>query len=183
MRSFLFMLAVSGTLAVSAAACGKGGTPPVSTNATADSADQVMMQVRSNMTNDGVRRGVLFADTAYVFDQNSRFDFRGVRTEFMTPTGAQDGTMTARRGTYNLRSGVLEAFGDVRIVTEDGRRLDSPHLRYDQGRNLVSSDSAFVMVHGDRTQRGVGFEADPQLTRFQCKASCGGSAPITIPID
>lgn len=168
--------------AVALTACNRGSQPPVSSNTAADSADQVMVTVRSVMTAEGVQRGNLFADTAYVFDQNSRFEFRGVRADFTKPTGVHDGTLTADRGRYDIRNGVLEGYGDVKIVTVDGRQLTSPHLRYDQGKNLVSSDSAFVLVQGDRTQRGVGFEADPQLTRFQCKSSCGGSAPISIPI-
>lgn len=165
------------------AACSRTSPPPVSTNATADSADQVMFEVRTIITNDGVQRGVLFADTVYVMDQSSRFDLRVVRVEFTKSNGVHDGTMTADKGRYEIRNGILEGFGNVRVVTEDGRRLTSPHLRYDQARNLVSSDSAFTMVQRDRTQTGVGFEADPQLTRFQCKASCGGSAPVALPVE
>lgn len=167
---------------VTGTACRKSAQPPVSTNATADSADQVMVDVRSLLTNAGVQRGELFADTAYVFDDNSRFEFRNVRTVFNTSTGVQDGTMKARRGRYDIRNGILEGFGDVEIVTKDGRRVTSPHLRYDQGRNLVTSDSAYTLREGSNVQRGVGFETDPQLNRFQCKASCGGSAQVAIPI-
>lgn len=90
--------------------------------------------------------------------------------------------MRGRRARYDSRQVVLEGYGAVEITTNDGRRLTSPHLRYDQGRNLVSSDSAFTMVANGRTQRGVGFEADPQLTRLQCKSNCGGSAPVAIPM-
>lgn len=179
----LLSAAAAVSLLAGVAACSRPSQPPVSTNATADSADQVMLDVRSVITNGGVQRGVLFADTAYVFDDNSRFEFRGVKTEFMRSDGVQDGTLTARRGRYEIRNGVLEGYGDVRIVTVDGRRLESPHLRYDQNRNLVSSDSAFTMVRDDQTQSGVGFEATPQLTRFQCRSNCGGSAPISIPIE
>lgn len=164
-------------------ACSRTSPPPVSANATADSADQVALDVRTVVTDDGVQRGVLFADTMYIMDQNSRFDLRVVRLEFTKSNGVHDGTMTADRGRYDLRNSVLEGYGNVRVVTEDGRRLTSPHLRYDQGRNLVSSDSAFTMVQGDRTQTGVGFEADPQLTRFQCKGSCGGTAPVALPVE
>lgn len=180
-RNVAAFAAAVGVIALSA--CSDAGQPPVSTNTTADSADQVMVNVRSVMTSDGVQRGTLYADTAYVFDQNSRFEFRGVRADFMKPTGEQDGTLTARRGRYDIRNGILEGYGDVEIVTKDGRKLNSEHLKYDQGRNLVSSDSAFTMVQGDQTQQGVGFEADPQLTRFRCKSACAGSAPITIPIE
>lgn len=178
----MLALALVSVAALAGTACRKSAQPPVSTNATADSADQVMVEVRSLLTNAGVQRGELFADTAYVFDDNSRFEFRNVRTIFNTSTGVQDGTMKARRGLYDIRNGILEGFGDVEIVTNDGKRVTSPHLRYDQGRNLVTSDSAYTLREGSSVQRGVGFETDPQLNRFQCKASCGGSAPVAIPI-
>lgn len=173
----LAALVVAGGLA----ACQDANRPPVSTNTLADSADQVMYDVRSVITNSGVQRGELFADTAYVFDDNRRFEFRVVKVEFNKATGVKDGVMKAKRGRYDIGNGVLEGFGDVEIVTTDGRKITSPHLRYDQARNLVSSDSAFVMSEGGRVQRGVGFEADPQLNRFVCKSRCGGSAPVALP--
>ena len=182
MRGRMLAGAAMAVVVLAVAACGRASAPPVATDAVADSADQIMFDVRMNLTDEGIQRGTLFADTAFVFDQNSRFAFRKVRAEFMKSTGVQDGTMTAERGTYNIRDEVLEGYGNVRIVTVDGRRLSSPHLRFDQAANLVTSDSAFTMVQGEQTQTGVGFEADPQLTRFQCKSSCGGSAPISIPI-
>lgn len=178
-RILAVLLAAIGSLSLPA--CSKTTQPPVSTNATADSADQVMLDVRTLLTDRGVQRGELFADTAYTFDENSRFDFRNVRVIFNTSTGVQDGTMKAKRGLYDIRRGVLEGFGDVEIVTNDGKRLTSPHLRYDQARNLVSSDSAYTLREGDSVQRGVGFETDPQLNRFKCFASCGGSTPVAIP--
>lgn len=183
MRRRTIVGAAAALLAAGAGACSRPNQPPVSTSTAADSADQVMLEVRSVITNDGVQRGVLLADTAYVFDQNSRFEFRGVKTDFMKSTGVQDGTLTADRGRYDIRNGILEGYGNVRIVTVDGRRLESPHLRYDQNRNLVSSDSAFTLVRDNQTQTGIGFEATPQLTQFQCKSNCGGSAPISIPIE
>lgn len=181
MSGRLLLVLLAGA-ALASGACRKTSQPPVSANATADSADQVMVDVRSLLTNGGVQRGELFADTAYVFDNNSRFEFRVVRTTFNTASGVKDGTMKARRARYDIRNGILEGYGDVEIVTNDGRKITSPHLRYDQARNLVSSDSAYTLREGNSVQRGVGFEADPQLNRFQCKASCGGSAPVAIPV-
>lgn len=175
------MLVAVGGVAL-AAACSRPAQPPVSRNATADSADQVMVEVRTLLTDGGVQRGELFADTAYVFDDNTRFEFRNVRTIFNTSVGEQDGTMKARRGRYDIRNGILEGFGDVEIVTKDGKRVNSEHLRYNQGRNLVTSDSAYTLRDGKTVQQGVGFETDPQLNRFRCFASCGGSAQVAIPI-
>ena len=162
-------------------ACRKPSPPPVSGDAVADSANQVMFDVHTLMTDQGVQRGELFADTAYVFDDNTRFEFRVVRATFNKASGVQDGVMKAKRGRYDIRNGVLEGYGDVEIVTNDGRKVTSQHLRYNQGRNLVSTDSAYTLREGNRVQRGVGFEADPQLNQFRCFASCGGSAPVDIP--
>lgn len=151
---------------------GSDGPPVTAVPTAADSADQVMFKVRTLLTDRGVQQGELFADTAYVFDENSRFEFRNVRTTFNTPTGAANGTLTAKRGRYDMRQRVLEGFGDVVVVTTDGKRLLTPHLRFDQSRNLVRSDSAFTLVDGSRRTTGNGFESDPNVTRFLCKQNC-----------
>ena len=154
-------------------ACRGREQPPVTAvQAEADSADQVMFGVRTLLTDRGVQQGELFADTAYVYDDNSRFEFRKVRTTFNTPTGAPNGTLTAKRGRYDLRQRVLEGFGDVVVVSTDGKRLLSPHLRFDQSRNLVRSDSTFTLIDGTRRTTGFGFESDPNVTRFVCKRDC-----------
>ena len=156
--------------ALTLTACGddKAQPPVVGPRASlADSADQVMMVVRYGLTDAGVRRGELLADTTYSFDDNSRYEFRGVRVDFNTPQGVKNGTLTAKRGTYNTRFGLLEAFGDVRVVTQDGKKLTSPQLRYNQQTNEISTDSAFVFDDGRMVQRGIGMKTDPNLTRVQ----------------
>jgi len=156
--------------ALTLTACGddKAQPPVVGPRASlADSADQVMMVVRYGLTDAGVRRGELLADTTYSFDDNSRYEFRGVRVDFNTPQGVKNGTLTAKRGTYNTRFGLLEAFGDVRVVTQDGKKLTSPQLRYNQQTNEISTDSAFVFDDGKMVQRGIGMKTDPNLTRVQ----------------
>lgn len=148
----------------------------------ADSADQVMYKVHTILTEQGVRQGELFADTTYVYDDNSRYELRNVRATFNTPTGAPNGTLTAKRGRYDIRQRVLEGFGNVVVTTTDGKRLLTPHLRFDQARNLIRSDSAFTLIEGSRRSRGVGFETDPNVTRFVCKRDCAASSTdVNIP--
>jgi LPS export ABC transporter protein LptC len=164
------------------AACRNSEQPPVTAVAAAsDSADQVMVGVRSLLTERGVQQGELFADTAYVYDENSRYHLKKVRTTFNTPTGAPNGTLTAREGRYDIRQRVLEGFGDVVVVTTDGKRLLTPHLRFDQARNLVRSDSAYTLIDGARRSQGIGFESDPNITRFVCKRACVASDNVNIP--
>jgi len=168
---------------VASVACKKQGTaPPVKTgNTMADSAEQVMLGVRLLLTDRGVQRGELFADTAYIFEEQTRYDLRKVRATFNTSTGTKDGVMSANQGLYNLREQKLEGFGNVVIVTTEGKRLTSPQIKYMQGINEVSSDSAFTLVEPGRSLSGVGFRADPQLTRVQVLKAGSGRGSLTLP--
>lgn len=160
----------------------QGSAPPVKRGVSlADSAEQVMVGVRMLLTDRGVQRGELFADTAYVFDDQTRFELRKVRATFNTSTGTKDGVLSADRGNYSMRESKLEGFGNVVIVTTEGKRLTSPHMRFLQAQNEVSSDSAFTLVEPGRNVSGIGFRADPQLTRIQILRNLGAQGSFTLP--
>jgi LPS export ABC transporter protein LptC len=177
-------IAVLSAALVAVAACGnKGSTPPTLAQASlADSAEQVMLGVRTLLTNQGVMRGELFADSAYVFDNSTRFELRKVRATFNTPSGAKDGVMSADRGRYSTSQQVLEGFGHATVTTTSGRKLSSPHLRYNQAANEVSSDSAFTAVQQDGSVvSGIGFRADPQLNHVTILKGTSGRSTFSLP--
>jgi LPS export ABC transporter protein LptC len=176
-------IAVVTMLVIAGTACrDKGAAPPVKGGRTmADSADQVMLDVRALLTDHGVQRGEMFADTAYVFDDQTRFDLRNVRATFNTSTGTKDGVMSGDKGRYSTRDGTLEGFGNVVIVTNEGRRLTSPHIKFVQSMNEVSSDTNFTLVEPGRTVSGIGFKADPQLTRISILRNLGGQGSFALP--
>ena len=165
-----------------ASACG-GDREPTAVVSTplADSADQVMYGARALLTDRGLMRAELFGDTAYFFDDNTRIELRTVRTIFFTAQGAKNATLTSREGTYRT-AGAMEARRDVVVVSEDGRRLTTPQLRYDQVRNEISSDSQFVLTEPGRTVAGIGFVSDPDMTNIRIKETIRGTTErITIP--
>lgn len=167
---------------VASAACRDTTPPPVAAAATAaDSAEQIMIGVGMVLTQGGLKRGDLVADTAYTFDDQTRYVFVRPRVIFNTETGAPNGNLRADRGTYNLRTQLMEGFGGVVITSADGKRLTSPHVRYNQSLNEVSSDTTFEVVSADRVQRGIGFRADPNLTRWTCLRACGGATTVPLP--
>ena len=99
----------------------------------------------------------------------------------VSTTGAKDGTMAGDRGRYNTSQQVLEGFGHVVVTNNAGRKLSSPHLRYNQVANEISSDSAFTMVEPGRTLSGVGFKSDPQLNNVLVLKAPSGKGGFTIP--
>lgn len=164
-----------------AAACDRSTPPPVvSETNLADSADQVIFEGRTLLTHNGVKRGEMFADTIFVFEDQTRFALRNVRATFNTEIGAPNGTLRGDRGTYHLRTRTLEGFGNVVVTSTKGERLTSNHLRYVESRNEISSDSSYTLVRGSETQRGIGFVSDPNLNRFVCKRACGGEALVPL---
>ncbi len=159
-----------------------GTTPPVAAESVLpDSAEQLVFGVDTRLTNLGVAKGHLLADRAYTYSNGQILELRQVNVTFFDGTGAKDGTLTSIEGTLNQRLNRLEARGDVVLVSEDGRRLETPKLIYDQARNQVFSDTSFVLNEpGQRQLSGIGFESDPQLTSFRVLKGAKGVAPVTI---
>jgi LPS export ABC transporter protein LptC len=164
-------------------ACKGGKEPPVAAKAPsiADSAEQVMFGARTILTSRGVRSAELLSDTAFFYEDGTRVELRRVNTTFFTKTGTRDAVMTSRSGNYNTRLLRMEARGDVVIVSEDGRRLTTPQLRYDQGANQISSDSAFVLTEPGRRLEGVGFVSDPNLTNVRILSGARGMGSVMVP--
>jgi len=175
-------LFIAGVAAIaSATACGNSTQPPVAKPSVADSADQMLIGVQYVMSTRGIQRGELNADTAYVLDDQTRFDLRKAHVTFKTEAGAPQGTMEANRGMYNQHTQILEGWGDVVVKLIDGRTLKSPHLTFNQLTHLISSDTTYTLSKGSDTQSGTGFVSDQNFVKFTCKAACKGSTSLLIP--
>ena len=176
---------LSALLMLGAAKCPsrKAAVKPAVAKASAipDSANQVVFGARHVLTDQGVNKGLLLSDTAFAYDDATRLEFRRVHFTFYTAQGLPDGVMTARSAVYNSRLSRLEARGDVVVTRNDSTRLASQQLVYDQARNQIFTDSAFVLNRPEKQFSGIGFESDPQLSNWKCLRACKGIAPVQIP--
>jgi LPS export ABC transporter protein LptC len=162
---------------VGAAACSSKKQPPIAAHSPlADSADQVMYGARFNLTDKGLQRAQLQADTAYFFEDNTRIELENVHTTFFTATGAKNAVLTSNRGRFNSRTNNMVARKNVVVVSEDGRRLTTPELNYNQQTNEISSDSAFVMTEPNRRLEGIGFRSDPDMKNIRILKGASGLA-------
>lgn len=157
------------------ASCSSKKQPPVAAqSALADSADQIMYGARFTLTDQGMLRAHLLADTAYFFDDNTRIEMEKVNATFYTATGAKDAVLTSQHGTTNTRTNNMIARKNVVVVSEDGRRLTTQELVYSQQLNQISSDSAFVMTEPNRRLEGIGFRSDPNMKNIQILKGASG---------
>jgi LPS export ABC transporter protein LptC len=180
-RPFIAIMLLTGVALASA--CDNRTAPPIARGtAMADSADQIMYGAHFNLTDKGLSRAELLSDTAYFFEDNTRVELRKVEATFYTTTGARDAYLTSKRGTYRSRIGSMVARENVVVVTEEGRRLTTPELKYDQAMNEISSDSAFVLTEPGRRLEGIGFKSDPNMQNIRIlKTKSGSTGAVTLP--
>jgi LPS export ABC transporter protein LptC len=177
------LVAFAASVAIlAAAACHDAPQTPVSAKTgVADSADQVFFGMQFFLTTAGIQRGDLTADTAYILEDQTRFDLRRAHVVFTTETGAPQGTMTGDRGIYSTRTTILDGRGNVVVKLVDGRTLTSPHVIYNQGAHVISSDTSYTISDSRGSQTGIGFTSDQTFKKFKCLRNCGGDFSVLIP--
>ncbi len=150
-------------LAGVAAACVEKGVTPLATEQLADSADMMMLGMEKGIFDNGVRRAVIVADTAWTFQDAQRMELGNLRVTFYDRGGVQTSVLTAMGGTYRLQTESLDARGNVLLVGARGERLASPRLFYDKVANLIRSDTTFTYESPDQYLQGNSFVSDPEF--------------------
>jgi lipopolysaccharide export system protein LptC len=148
-----------------------------------DTADQVLYGMEHYVTDQGLRRSLVEADTAYVYQNTQMVEMRGVKVTFYSPAGEITSTVTADSGTYLTRDGSMHARGNVVAVTPDGRTLRSEELKYDSRSQKISSDKPFVYDRADQHLEGNGFTSDPDFRNVVTRQPRGGQRPNAKPGD
>ena len=158
------------------------GIKPTATVAAADSADQVLFNMSHFVTNAGIQRAHVLADTAYFYSPAQTAELRNVHITFYDTRGAETSTLTSRQGTYHWRGGEMEARGNVVVVRTDGATLRTEVIHYIPARNQVTSDQPFVFDEPTRHIKGEGFTADPDFKVVTAKRPTGeAGGKFTLP--
>jgi LPS export ABC transporter protein LptC len=159
--AWLSALALGVVVAISG--CEDTGARPTTTIQAPDSADQVLEGFSHYVTNDGIRRSRVEADTAYFYEGTQVTHLADLKVTFYDLKGAESSTLTARRGVYRWQDGSMEANDNVVVVSPDGRRLATERLRYDNTSNQISTDRHFTFDRGEEHLEGNSFRSDPDF--------------------
>ena len=133
--------------------------------------DKIPVQEGWNQAVRVTRNGKLSARLEYghfmkfANNQDTHFD-EGLQVYFFNKAGRQTSTLTANSGTLTMANH-FEAVGNVILVANDGRKLETERLNWNNDRQQIRSD-AFVKIttaEGD-TLTGTGFEADQSLNSW-----------------
>ncbi len=148
------------SLVAAAAGCSSDSTKPTLSRTVADSADQVLYKMSTIESSDGLRRAIVYAETAYVYQATQRMDLRRLRVTFFDEQGKESSRLVANQGLYTMTNGSLDARGAVSVKGVDGKALVTEHLIYDKAALRLKLDTAFVYDTPDSHLVGVSGTSD-----------------------
>jgi LPS export ABC transporter protein LptC len=155
-------------------ACDEEKIRPPLTATAADSADQVLEGMEHFITNDGVRRTRVIADTAYLYEATQLARLKQVKVTFYDGAGTETSTVVGDSGLYQTRDGSMSAWGHVVATTPDGRVLKSEELKYDSRSQKISSNLPFVYDRQGQHLTGDAFTSDPDFKNIIATRPRGG---------
>lgn len=130
-------------------------------------ADQVLYEMSTYATTNGIRQARIEADSAYFFRDSSVVHLQGVNMTIYGESGAERASVVADRGRMERRSEMLTAQGNVMLrIPEQNRIIESTELHYDPSGDRIWSDSATTMREGNRVTRGTCFNSDLQFRNY-----------------
>lgn len=131
-------------------------------------ADAVLFDMEDYLTNEGVRSGVIRADTAHVYNDSSEIQMWGVEMTLFNEDGGERAHVTSEEGTLHSVTEEMTARGNVVLVMNQGaQRVESPELHYDPSGDRIWSDSNSVFTREDgRVTRGTCFRSDLSFTSY-----------------
>ncbi|MFH1842797.1 MAG: LPS export ABC transporter periplasmic protein LptC [bacterium] len=130
--------------------------------------DQEIYDYELIESNDGVKDWILVSQRMERFADREDVELYEVTMDFYK-NGVYFSTLTSRRGRANVRSKNLFAWGEVVVVTEDGRRLETEELHYKDAAERIHNDVYNRFSWGEDVMTGYGLEATPDLEYLEIK--------------
>ncbi len=174
-------MAVLALCAAATAGCEEQvATTPLPEELRAVEADQVLFDIVTHVTVDGIREARIQADTAYLWQDSTSVALRAVNLIMYDETGEERARVTSRSGLMNEDTQHMVARGDAVLVMTD-RRIESAEIHYEPQRDRIWSDSTTVMRmnQGDQVVEGSSFLSDANFENIfiQNQRTRGGGGP------
>lgn len=167
-------------LAVGVAGC-RGPNEPGGSGAFRDlPADMVMVGMKQNVTDNGLKRATLTGDSAYIFEDSSVVKVKGVDLVIFDALGKQNAHLTSKLGDFNSETQSMIARGTVVLITNTGRRIETEELHYDPNTKRIWSNLHTVLIENGKRSTGDGFTADDQFTNVTVRNPKGSVQGLKI---
>jgi LPS export ABC transporter protein LptC len=118
-------------------------------------------------------------DTVFRFTDSSKVHLRGVNLRMFDEMGQQTATVTSTSGVLNDATNEMVAIGNVVLITNNLRKIETEELHYDPNTRRMWSDVTTRHTYEGRVQIGDSFQSDDEFTRVVVQ-NPRGDVGITI---
>lgn len=114
----------------------------------------------------GERAWTLKAEKALSYEDEDLIRIYGVTLDFYKEGGVRYSTLTSEEGIVHTGTNDMEAFGNVVVVSEQGR-LETSTLNWVAKEGKIVTDDEVKIAKGETVITGRGLESDPSLERVK----------------
>ena len=129
---------------------------------------QEMTDYRLTETSSGVRQWVLASASMVKFATREDVDLVEVHMDFFRQ-GEHWSTLIADSGRVNPRTRAVHVWGAVDLATDDGRRLETEDLHFDNATGRITNEVFNRFTRGQDVLTGIGLDATPDLDYVEVK--------------
>lgn len=119
-------------------------------------------------TRDGIRQWVLRSAEMLKYPGQEDMVLVDLTMDFYR-SGEYHSTLTADSGQANQVSRDVHAWGTVVVETNDGRKLETEELFFDNNRQIIHNDVFDKLTRDGDVVTGIGLEATPDLEYIELK--------------
>ena len=171
-------LAAAVLLAVAlAAGCTDEGEKPAAPGSTAGERAELpenhMFDYVFTETSAGTTQWVLHSDEMKKYTGREDVELITVKMDFFRD-GVHFSVLTADSGTGNMDVRNVHVWGDVVILKDNGDRLETEELFFDNESQLIHNEIFNRMTSADDVVTGIGLEATPDLEYIKIKQQMRG---------
>lgn len=130
--------------------------------------EQQIFDYRFIETRDASRQWVLESAEMLKYPGQEDMVLVDLKMDFYR-AGAYHSTLTADSGRANQLTRNVHAWGDVVVVTEDGRKLETEELFFDNEREIIHNEVFDRLTRDGDVVTGIGLEASPDLEYIELK--------------
>ncbi len=162
-----FLPLVAATLGLGACSSGNESTGEPARRDTRQPTEQ-FFDYRLVETRDGIPEWTLDSSEMRKYSEQEDVQLVTVKMDFYRE-GAHFSTLTSDSGSAQLQTRDIHTWGNVVVVTDDGRRLETEELFFSNETQLIHNDVYNVFTRGTDVVTGIGLEATPDLDYIEIK--------------
>ncbi len=132
-------------------------------------ADNIIKTSRIQLIKDNRVTAIIYAKVIKNFEKNLIFADSGLKIYFLNSENDTVSTLTSEKGFIYPTSNNMEASGNVIVNNGDSLFLYTNKLLWDNKKEKIYTNDTVTIVRKDGFLKGVGFEANANLTEYKFK--------------